>query len=522
MKQFAITIILMMAALASWAQINTTLSRNYGGPGYEQMNRFYQSQDGGYYWCGYTKAAGGNIPVVFGNNDAWFMKVDANGDSIHSAVFGGSNDDNLVDILEVDENNYVLLFESSSTDNIFAGGPGSSDVWIKGLSLTGGISSGLPFGGTGFESASRITPKIMGGFLVTGTSRSSDGNLNGNYGNNDIWLMSLQPNLAVAWSKHFGGSQQDMGIAAYQLADGNIMLFGTCHSTDFDVDDHIGNNDVWVVKLNSLGDILWTKSFGGTMTDVLKEVKHLSNNNFALIGSSNSIDGDFMLPDGIPSFYHGFYYVIDENGDYVHSGTMNTLDNYEMTFTDACIDSANHAMAFGVTASNSLLNCSDPNHGGTDVCIVDYHGINSTSPHLLGGELDEGLNFINEKYVKAIKIGDNKYAFCTNTRSTTLAPDFHGLMDVWLNVFESSYLSVNKYTPSQFSVYPNPANDFIKVGDIRAEDHWLYTIFNMQGKLIFQGKYDSNGINIGSIQSGMYLLKMQNDKSIGVARIAKQ
>lgn len=518
MKASILLFVLLTSGLTTFSQINTTLSRNYGGPGYDQMFRFYQSSDGGFFWGGYTKAAGGNIPSVIGGDDAWFMKVNSGGDSVHSAVFGGTSDDYLMDVLEVSSSQYVLLFHSYSTDNIFSGG---NDVWIKGLDLTAGISTGAPFGGTQTDIPSRITPKNAGGYIFTGSSASLNGNLSGNYGSFDIWIMSLQSNLSVAWSRHYGGSADDRGVAAYQLSDGNIMVFGTTLSIDVDVHNNNGNNDVFVMKLNSLGDTLWTRTYGGSATDIINEVKFLSDTTFALVGFSNSNNGDFMFRDRVLSFY-GFYYVIDENGDYVFGGSLNTLDDNDMEFTDAIIDSAYHAMAFGVTYSDSVWNCPDHNNGNADVCLVDYNGIGQLNPYLVGGADDDGQDFWNQKIVKAAKTGNNQYAFCTNTRSTTLAPDFHGMMDVWLNLYELQHLSLPEAQQLQLSVYPNPAENIIRIGDINSSDITQFEIFDIQGKLLLRDKYSESGIDISSLENGMYLLKLQSGNSTRIARIVKE
>lgn len=91
---------------------------------------------------------------------------------------------------------------------------------------------------------------------MVGSLFSSDGHLPANYGMSDIWILNILPNLTVAWSKNFGGSGEDRGIAAYHLNDGSIMVFGNTQSTNYDVHGHHGNNDVFVMKLNSMGDTL--------------------------------------------------------------------------------------------------------------------------------------------------------------------------------------------------------------------------------------------------------------------------
>jgi len=522
MKALVLSTLLAVISITLTAQINSTLSRNYGGPGYDQMYRFYQSSDGGFYWGGYTKAAGGNIPQVFGNDDAWFMKVSASGDSVHSAVFGGTGTDYLRDMIEVSNTNYVLMFESMSTDNGFAGGHGSNDVWIKGYDFTAGLSSGAPFGGSLYDEGRRITPKNAGGFIVAGNSASSDGNLSGNYGSSDIWIMSLQSNLTVAWSRHYGGSGDDRGIAAYQLSDGNIMVFGTTTSTNHDVHDQNGNNDVFVMKLNSMGDTLWTRCYGGSSTDIISEAKMLNDSTFVFIGNSNSNDGDFMFRENKVLNYYGFYYVIDDNGNYLHAGSVGTLDNNDMIFTDAIVDSANHAVAFGITESDSISFCNDQNHGISDIFIADFNGILDLNSYLMGGSDIDGIDFFNEKIVKASKIASNQIAFCTNTRSTTLAPDFHGMMDVWLNIIEVQHLSVPEAPQLQLSVYPNPAENIIVIENVTAENDSQFEIYDMQGKLLLRGQYNESGIDVSILQGGMYLLKLQSGNSTGIARIVKQ
>lgn len=459
--------------------------------------------------------------MLIGNDDAWFMKVNASGDSVNSAVFGGSGYDYMQDVLEQNPSTYILLFDGNSTDNGFAGGPGNFDVWIKGYNFSTGLSSGLPFGGSGNDFAKRITSKNTGGYIFTGNSFSSDGNLPGNYGSCDIWIMSLQSNLSVAWSKHFGGSGDDRAIAAYQLADGNIMVFGNTQSNDHDVHDNNGLNDVFVMKLNSLGDTIWTRTYGGSATDYILEARYINDTAFALIGVSNCNNGDFVFRErSIP--YFGFFYVIDENGDFVTCGSLNTMDDTEMIFSDVIVKSPDHAMAFGVTYTDSIYNCSDVYQGGADIALVDFDGVANVNPYLAGGSLDDGVNFDNEEYVKAVEINTNQYAFCTNTRSTTLAPDFHGVMDVWLSFIEVQHVSVPEAEVLQINVHPNPAENIVIVDNIKYGDVSQYEILDIQGKLLLHGQYNEDGIDISGLEEGMYLLKIQCGNTTGITQIVKQ
>ncbi|MGD9494316.1 MAG: T9SS type A sorting domain-containing protein [Bacteroidales bacterium] len=521
MKTKILAVFLLIISTSLSAQINTTLNRNYGGPGIDNITRFYQASDGGFFWCGYSNAAGGDIPQNNGLTDAWFMKVDANGDSLHSVAFGGLANDEIADVMEFSSPDYVFLINSNSDDNGFAGGHGGIDTWIKGYDPAVGLSSGAAIGGTLHDFGAKISPKISGGNIVSGYTISSDGNLSGHYGMSDIWVMSLQSNLSVAWSRHYGGTDDDRAIAAYQLGDGNIMVFGTSASTNHDVHDANGNTDVFVMKLNSLGDTLWTKTYGGSLTDIIIDAKYLNDSTFVMIGYSNSNNGDFMFRDKVLAYY-GFYYVIDENGDFVSCGSQNTLDNKDLFFSDVIYEGLNQAMAFGTTISDSLLNCTTPTHGSLDVCAVDFNGSTSITPYLLGGNNIDGMNSDVEYYVRAVKTGTNQYALCTNSNSTDLSADYHGLYDVWLSFIEVQHVSVPEAPQLQLSVYPNPAENIIMIDNITAGNDSQFEIYDMQGKLLLSGQYSESGIDVSSLEHGMYLLKLQSGDSTGIARIVKQ
>ena len=78
---------------------------------------------------------------------------------------------------------------------------------------------------------------------------------------------------AIQWQKSFGGSGQDemyQGSKKMQTADGGFIFIGWTESTDGDITVNHGGRDLWVVRTNSTGGMLWQKTFGGTNTDAGK------------------------------------------------------------------------------------------------------------------------------------------------------------------------------------------------------------------------------------------------------------
>ncbi len=503
--------LLITFSFVSNSQINVSLNRNYGGPGYDQMNTFMKTADGGFCWGGFTTQAGGDIPQVFGNDDAWFMKVDGSGDSVFSVTIGGSSNDAIKDILELSDTSYVVLIESNSSDNGFNGGNGATDLWIKGLYLSGTMSSGLPFGGSSNDFGERITTKNAGGYIVTGYTYSSDGDLNGNYGMCDLWVMSLQSNLSIAWSKHFGGSNDDRGIAAFQLSDGNIMVFGNTQSDNHDVHGFKGMSDVFVMKLTSLGDTIWTKTLGGSEVDYINEVKYVNDSTFALVGVSNSSNGDFVYREKV-SVYFGFYYVIDANGVYQYGNSMRSLDNTNVYFSDVIVSSPYHAKSFGIAMTDSLENCTSTYQGGGDLCIADFYGMFSVKPYLFGGTGVDGMTTNMEQIIEAEEISTNKYAICANSNSDDAGLGYHGSFDVLLNIAEVQPQSITEVNFQTVTTYPNPAKNIICISEMNDNEQLNYSVFDIQGKLLLQGVLSSECIDISALQSGIYVLNVANNK----------
>ncbi|MFI5135998.1 MAG: hypothetical protein ACHQD9_09110, partial [Chitinophagales bacterium] len=78
-------------------------------------------------------------------------------------------------------------------------------------------------------------------------------------------LKSLEQSADVQWQKTLGGTGNDVIQDMYPLADGNYLLMGIADSSNGDVNcDLKGQHDVWVVKIDSLGNILWQQCYGGS------------------------------------------------------------------------------------------------------------------------------------------------------------------------------------------------------------------------------------------------------------------
>ena len=96
----------------------------------------------------------------------------------------------------------------------------------------------------------------------------------------------------IQWQKCLGGTVTDEANSIQQTSDGRFIVAGYTFSNDGDVSGNHGNSDYWVVKLNSSGDILWQKCLGGTIDDRAYSIQQTSDGGFIVAGFTVSNDGD--------------------------------------------------------------------------------------------------------------------------------------------------------------------------------------------------------------------------------------
>ena len=109
------------------------------------------------------------------------------------------------------------------------------------------------FGGSEIDRARDVALTSDGNFLITGDSRSSNNDLTNNYGVSDIWIIKIDPNGELIWEKSFGGSNFD-GVQAISIAENDSFLIsGNSRSSDIDLVQNKGNNDAWLFSINFHG-----------------------------------------------------------------------------------------------------------------------------------------------------------------------------------------------------------------------------------------------------------------------------
>lgn len=133
-----------------------------------------------------------------------------------------------------------------------------------------------------------------GGYIIAGSSKPTVGCVTstGHNGGIDYFVCKTNSTGTIMWKKYFGGSNTDVAKSVFQSADGNFYVGGFSYSSDGQVTDHhaaaLVTADYWIVKLNSVGSLLWSKSYGGNGNDMAMAMAKTTNGKYTIAGNSTS------------------------------------------------------------------------------------------------------------------------------------------------------------------------------------------------------------------------------------------
>jgi len=148
------------------------------------------------------------------------------------------------------------------------------------------------YGGSGSDSANAIQQTSDGGYIFVGSSNSNDGDVSGNRGGWDGWVVRLDAEGDIIWQRSLGGSGSDGFVSVQQTMEGGFIVAGDSSSTDGDVSENRGDRDGWVVKLDTDGEIEWQRTFGGSREDRINDIQQTTDGGFVFTGHTFSNDGD--------------------------------------------------------------------------------------------------------------------------------------------------------------------------------------------------------------------------------------
>ncbi len=264
----------------------------FGGSLSEIARSIRQTDDGGYIVAGYSRSSDGDVGGNIGNWDYWILKLDASGSLVWETNLGGSDGDIASSVQQTGDGGYIVAGRINSSDGDVGGNNGQQDYWIVKLDIAGSMVWETNLGGSDDESAQAVQETTDGGYVAAGSSYSSDGDVNGNKGEEDCWIIKLDGSGDLLWEKNLGGSGIDAANSIQETSDGGYVVAGYSSSSDGDVAQNYGEWDFWILKLDASGDLTWEKNLGGSGFDVANSIQETMDGGYIAAGYSNSSDGD--------------------------------------------------------------------------------------------------------------------------------------------------------------------------------------------------------------------------------------
>ena len=279
--------------------------KSFGFQGNDTGISLIQTKDQGYLLAGIldvTASGGeGNTGRSFNRHaggDYWIIKLNAIGNFEWSRYFGGNFTDTPEGILQLEDESYIIAGGSDSNDTDISSNIGSYDFWIIRITANGDLLWERSFGGTEIDEANGLSQTSDGHILVVGDTRSRDVNVTSNKGAADIWAVKLSISGELLWEKNYGGSGFDASRAISKTRDNGFVIAGSSRSSDGDVSENKGQNDLWVIKIDSEGRLVWEQIVGGSNIDFGYGITQLQNGTIVVTGDTTSSDGDIATLKG--------------------------------------------------------------------------------------------------------------------------------------------------------------------------------------------------------------------------------
>ena len=335
--------------------------------------------------------------------------------------FGGSFVDQGSEVMQLADGRILCLAYTSSSNGDPGPSLGNGDAWLLHCTPAGSIQEQWRFGGSQYDSGRAMVEMADGGVAIVGHSQSIDGNVGQNQGGSDVWVLRLDAEGNVLWYHTFGGSGYELANAVCQTEDGGVLVVGETNSTNGDILDPLGGLDAWVLCLSASGELLWRHNFGGSLDDVGRSVVATDDGGFVVGGISLSTTGHVPGNQGGSD---AWLFKLDADGEVLWHRTYGGSGDDGVR--SMCSSENGGFVCAGYTSSNNG-NVSGFHGGFTDVWVfeVDAEGELLNQRCLGGSAGDDGKSILS--------VPSGGYAVAASTNSTNGdVGQVNGSYDYWL------------------------------------------------------------------------------------------
>jgi hypothetical protein len=224
-------------------------------------------------------------------------------------TYGTSNDEYCFSVQQTSDGGFIMAGQKHLA------GLGHHDFYVVKTDQEGGEVWSKLYGGTDFEAATSVLQTKDDGYVIAGTTFSF-----GN-GASDFYVIRTDSNGTEIWSNTYGGTSGDSDPKILATLDGGFVMAGWTQTSGWPPFPHGGSDDVFLVKIDSLGNELWNRKFGGDNIDQARSIVSTSDGGYALFGMSTS---DI---NGTGNTQMGAYLIkVDQDGSELWSRKWDEID----------------------------------------------------------------------------------------------------------------------------------------------------------------------------------------------------
>lgn len=275
---------------------NMQWQKTVGGTDHDYLVSVIQTSDGGYLLGGHSSSntSGDKTENCMGGLDFWIVKLDSSGAIEWENTIGGNDFEYFGSIVQAHDGGYLVGGTSNSdisgdkTEQLY----GFMDFWIIKLDPLGNIVWQNTIGGNGGEGVYDIVLSSDSGYVVGGRSVSdiSVDKTEMCQGGTDYWVVKVDSLGTIQWQNTIGGNQDDLLSVIFRTSDGGYLVGGDSQSgiSGDKTEDSYGVKDLWIVKLNDVGDIVWQNTVGGNDDDYCLDIIEITAGEYFVGGTTYS------------------------------------------------------------------------------------------------------------------------------------------------------------------------------------------------------------------------------------------
>ncbi|MCD4818962.1 MAG: T9SS type A sorting domain-containing protein [Candidatus Cloacimonetes bacterium] len=247
-------------------------TKTFGGTGWEWSYSVQQTTDGGFV------IVGAKDPTSMGYFNVWLIKTDEFGNGEWTNTYGGESADYGTCVKQTSDGGYIIVGDTYSF------GAGSRDVLLIKTDSNGNQLWLETYGGTDSDGGQYVIQTDDSGYILTGYTKSFGPD------EKDLWLIKTDSSGGIIWDNTWGGSEDDGGECVQLTNDGNYIIVG--HTESYGA----GDNDVYLIKADTNGETIWTKTIGNEDFDWGRSVQQTDDGGYIVVGENYSFnEGEYNI-----------------------------------------------------------------------------------------------------------------------------------------------------------------------------------------------------------------------------------